>query len=502
MEAEHSPPTVGRQVAKGAAWMMLIRLVNRFLGVISTLLLARLLTPQDFGVYALAMMIYSFVELLRAFGFGAVLITKQDPSEDLYHTAWTLNLLLSLGTALLLVLASPLAAAFFEDPRLEPATRFLALLFLVDGFKNIGIIDFQKQMRFDREFRLSVAAKFAGFFVTVPLAFALQSYWAMLLGLLASSLATLILSYVMHPLRPRFLLLHWRELFSFGAWLQINNVIRFMNNHVEKLLVSRALGVSAVGSLLVAREVGSLVSEVTQPIHRAAFPGIASVNNDKGRAAELFLGVLAMLMLFGAPIAAGIYATAPLLVPVALGEKWMHVSGLVGLLAIASILRVMMAAANNLVVAMGRPRLATVVIAVRLIAFSVILIMLLPEHGLIAVGYAAGASLSGVLVFSYLAMRRVLGISLVAILAAIFRPFVASLVMAVLVTTLLQPFEDGGAFLVTNLFNLFAVSALGAFSYIAVIVLLWISNGRPQQSAEMQILLEAETRFRRLAARF
>lgn len=501
MPADEKPSeAVGQQIARGALWSLLIRVVNRSLGVISTLILARLLTPQDFGVYALAMMIYSFVELLRAFGFGAVLITKQQPSPDHYHTAWTLNLLLSLGTAMLLVGLSSFAAVFFEEPRLELATRFLALLFLIDGFRNIGIIDFQKKMRFDREFRLSVSAKIAGFLTTIPLAYLLNSYWAMLFGLFASSLITLLLSYTMHPFRPRFRLTHWKELFSFGAWLQLNNVIRFLNNHVEKILVSRSLGVASVGSLMVAREVGSLVAEVTQPIHRAAFPGIASVNNDRAHASELFLGVLSMLMLLGTPVAAGIYATAPLLVPLVLGEKWQHISTLVGLLALASVLRVVMASANNLVVAMGKPGLATVVISVRLLIFCVLLALLLPQYGLIAVGYAAGASMAAILVLSFFALRTVLGLTLGQMILAMYRPVTASILMAFFVTTLLPEYAPSGVFFASNLAKLLLIAALGAALYFSVLALLWTASGRPHGSAESQLWREAKKRvFQRFA---
>lgn len=479
-----STASVGRQIARGAVWTLLIRIVNRSMGVVSTLILARLLTPQDFGIYALSMMIYSFVELLRAFGFGAVLITKQQPSADHYHTAWTLNLLLSIGTAALLVLLAPLTAAFFEESRLEQSTRFLALLFLVDGFRNIGIIDFQKKMRFDREFRLSVSAKFAGFFTTIPLALALQSYWAMLLGLLASSIVTLMLSYLMHSFRPHFMLVHWRELFSFGAWLQVNNVVRYLNSHIEKLLVSRALGVASVGSLMVAREMGSLVAEVTQPIHRAAFPGIASVNDDKEQAAVLFLNVFSILMLLGTPVAAGIFATAPLVVPLALGEKWQHIAGLVGLLALASVLRVMMASTNNLVIAMGRPRLATVIITVRLVVFAALLLVLLPGNGIMAVGYAAMASIAAILVLSFLALRKVLGLTPQLVLGVIFRPVLASGCMTVVVSNSLPAYQIGENFLFQNAINLLSAIGLGVLLYVSSIIILWLLSGRPVESAE------------------
>lgn len=489
--------SLGRRVAESAAWTGAIRLVTRLLSIISTVILARLLTPADFGLYALAMMVFAFVELLRAFGFGVVLIQNREASPAHYHTAWTMHCLFSLVAAAALWFVAPMAAAFLGEPYLAASLRFLCLLLFIDGLTNIGIIDFQKQLRFDREFRLAVATKLVGFCVTVPLAFLWRSHWAMLFGLLASSATRVLLSYLMHSFRPRFQLTLWRELFSFTVWLQANNLINFFNKHVENLLVSRTLGVASVGSLTMAREVGLLLRELMQPINRAAYPGFAKANNDPAAIRELYCAVLGFMFLAGVPVASGLSAVAHLFVPTVLGSQWLHLIPLVQLFGLVSVLSVVMASGNNVLIALGRPRLATAIISCRLAVFVAVLVWGLPRYELLSVPYAMGVSLACALCLSFYHLYRAIGLTAWHMLAVLGRPLVAAALMYLAVQAAFPAPAASEA--TASLQNLLAAAALGALVYMAVVMALWLLQGRPC-GAEARLLAEWRLRLARWRA--
>ncbi len=165
---------LNRKMAKGVVWMSVLRLSVRMLSLISTVILARLLVPEDFGIVAMATSIIALLELATAFSFEVPLIQKQDPSREDYDSAWTLNVLFyACLTVCLLLLAAP-AASFYQEERLKDVIPILAIGFMARGFGNIGVVKFQKELQFNKDFLLLFLKKFGGFCVTIPLAFLLR----------------------------------------------------------------------------------------------------------------------------------------------------------------------------------------------------------------------------------------------------------------------------------------------------------------------------------------
>ena len=154
-----SPTT---RMARGATLMVLFKLIERSLGFISTLILARLLVPGDFGLVAMGTSFIALIELIGAFGFDISLIRLAKAERVHYDTAWTLNV--GVGTllaVLMLATAFPLAT-FYDEPRLPQVIFVLALGSIATSLENIGVVEFRRQLEFGREFRFQVAKKVAG----------------------------------------------------------------------------------------------------------------------------------------------------------------------------------------------------------------------------------------------------------------------------------------------------------------------------------------------------
>ena len=207
--------------------MVAMRLSIRFVGIISTIVLARLLVPADFGLVAMATMIFGLIEIMSQFGFDVVLIQKQNAGRDYYDTAWSLSILRGLVTTLAMYAGAGVAADFFGDPRLVEIVYILRLIAFAAGFTNIGIVDFRKDMNFGKNFQYMVSVKLCSFFVTLFFALVLRSYWALVIGIASNTVAQLGLSYYLHPYRPRWSLSRWREIMNFSKWLVLNNILIF-----------------------------------------------------------------------------------------------------------------------------------------------------------------------------------------------------------------------------------------------------------------------------------
>ena len=324
-----------RAIAKGAAWMVLAKLTERSLGLVSTLVLARLLVPMDFGLVAMAMSVIALIELATAFGFELALIQRENPTKDHYDTAWTLNVTLGTSCASVTAALAYPAALFYEEPRLVMIMVALAASWAIQSFENIGVVDFRRNLQFWREFRFLTSKKLVAFATTVSLALLSQTYWALVAGTIAGRAAGVLLSYRMHPYRPSFCLAARRDLFSFSAWLFVTNILNFLEYRLAHFVVGRVHGPVALGLYTVGSEFAHLPSsELIAPINRAVFPGYSRMTGNLAELRQGFIDVIAVIAIVAAPASIGVAAAAKPLVLALFGNRWIEAVGLVQILAL------------------------------------------------------------------------------------------------------------------------------------------------------------------------
>ena len=473
--------TTQNRMARGAVWMVLFKLVERGLGLISTLILARLLTPADFGVVAMAISFIAMAELMSAFGFDVAIIQNQSATREHYNSAWTCNFLLGLSITLTMFLIAAPIAAFYRKPELMWVVFALALGPLLTGAENIGVVAFRKELDFRREFKFQVSRKFISFAVVVPLAFVLRSYWALVVGMLLGRLGGTAISYLMHPFRPRFAMAKVRELLVFSRWLLFNNFVSFFKERSADFFIGRLAGASSLGTYNVAYELAHLpTTEISAPINRALLPGFAKMVTPAEIAAA-YANAVGMLALLALPAAACIFAVAPFLVPTLLGQKWLDAVPLMQILAFNGALMLFHSSICAVLIGRGFPARVTYSNA----CYTAILLLLLALfflfwRGLGVEGAAYAALLTSVLctpIYLY-QMRHCLGLGPSLFLKAIARPMIAAGVLVVLVRAVLPAYDPamGG---VVVLGWLVAGIALAVASYLATVAAVWQLRGRP-----------------------
>lgn len=481
---------LGRKMATGAAWMVLAKFLDRSLGLISTVILARLLLPSDYGVVAMAWSLIAVIELLGTFSFDIPLIQYRNAVRRHYDTAWTFNVIFGTGSAAaLLLLAFPIAD-FYDEPRLPAVVAVLAFGSLVQGMENIGVVDFRKEMRFDKEFRFMLGKKLCAFLVTVPLAFVLRNYWALVAGMLTSRFAGIVLSYAMHPYRPRPSLAARAELFRFSKWLFVNNIIFFGNNRAADFVVGKLAGPQALGLYTVASEVASLpTTELVAPINRAVYPGYARTSANLEDLRRAYLKVISIIVMLALPAAAGIAVTAELIVPVVLGENWL---GAIPLMQILAIYGAVIAIQTNIAavyLALAKPQILTMLAVVNLVVLLPLLVVLAGAAGAVGAAWAYLGTACVVAPINFFVLFRSLQLKLSAFAEVVWRPLLATLFMVAIVRVWSGQTAVwlGESMLVARLLS---AVLLGAIGYGACVLLLWTLSSRPA-GAERHILSEA-----------
>lgn len=471
---------VGRKMAAGVAWMVLFKLAERGLGFISTLILARLLVPADFGLVAMATAFVAMLELLSAFGFDIALIRRQDAGREHYDTAWTFSVVVGAALALVMLAISGAVAEFYREPAVQPLIWVLAVGSLVQGFENIGVVAFRKELAFDKEFRFQLAKKLAMFVVTVPLAFALRSYWALVVGIVAGRVASVLLSYRVHPYRPRFSLAAWSDLIHFSKWLLLNNALAFLRERTSDLVVGRLQGPRALGLYNVAYEISNLpTTELVMPINRAVFPAYARMSSDPSVLREGFLNVLGVIALLTVPAGAGIAATAHLLTPVLLGAKWVDAVASIELLAFFGITMSLQTNSYSVYLAIGKPHLQAIMSGVFLAILIPTMIHLAQQSGSYGAAQACLLAGAALLPVNYAVALTHLRLGPLPILALWWRPFSAGAAMYWIVRTFLEQVSPP-AYGLAGAAWLLAACLIGLVSYFVIIVTLWAVSGRPR----------------------
>ena len=463
--------------------MALLRICVRAIGLVSTVILARLLLPEDFGVIAMATSVIAFLELATAFSFDIPLIQNQNAERAHYDTAWTLNVALYSILTLVLILLAPVAASFYQEPRLTPVIYVLAIAFFVKGFQNTGVVEFRKNLRFAEDFKLMLSQKLIGFLVTVPLAFYLRSYWALIAGMLVSNLGAVALTYLLHPFRPVPSLSAAKEMLSFSKWLLLNNCINFLRTRSPDFVVGRMAGTSSLGLFTVAYEISTLpTTELVAPINRAALPGYARLASDTAALRSSYLDVLSVIAFISLPAGFGISIISQPAVDLLLGEHWSASAPLVTILAIFGAVHALQTNTSSVFNALGKPYLITALGVANSTILLTSAIGLALSHGVSGVAIAyLGTSIVMLPLTLYLAARE-LRFGFKEVFRVLWRPVTCTMVMFTIVVQ-----ASASGWITSNALLLTLLVLTGVFAYSGATLLLWALGGRPR-SAEFRVL--------------
>lgn len=485
----------GGKVARGAVWMMTARVTDRLIGLASTLILARVLTPADFGLVAMAMAVIGLIELATAFGFEIALVRMAQPTRAQYDTVWTLNVLFGVGCATATAIAAAPAAAFYNEPRLASVMVVLAFSWLVGSFANVGTVEFRRQLDFAKEFRFLMATRAVTFVITISAALLLRSYWALISGMLAGRVANVAFSYLWHPYRPRPCLQAVRELFSFSVWLLVEKVASFGNSQASDFVLGRTNGAVEVGVYRLGAEIGYLPgSELVAPINRALLPGASRLVEQGRDIVDVLITATGIAALVVVPACIGIAAVAGPVVRVMLGEQWLGAIPVVQIMALNALLVALWANQQTSLLAAGLPKLPGVVAVGRLVLFAPLVFALAPSHGASGVAIAALISSAIVLPIGIQISLRRLAVQTRRYAGAVWRPLVASGVMFVAIHALPFQSDFGSSLRIAG--ELAAEVGLGFAVYVITLGLLFLAAGRPQ-GAEVLVLDKVKVLLRR-----
>jgi len=484
------------KMARGAAWMLAFRVVERGAAFASTLVLARLLVPADFGLVAMATSLIAILEIFGAFGVDVVLIQRADPTPAHYDTAWTLNLLVAAVIAALMVALAWPVSVYYHQSQLMPVLYLLAVGCLTQGFENIGVVNFRKEMDFRKEFIFMFSKRIATLATTIPLALIMRNFWALVIGTVVGRFAGVLLSFIMHPYRPRFSLAKLPDFIHFSKWLVPQNLLTFMRERSADFIVGRAAGAHALGILNAATEISNIPGgELVAPINRALLPAYAKLAGNIPALRAEYLSVMSVIVLIAVPAVAGLAGVAPYAVGLLLGPQWHEAIPVLTILAFYGVLRVVSSNAYAAFLAIGRPDIFVRITGVNVAMQVPLLIFMTQMWGLPGAAWAYVIAAFATLPPTFRWVLKELDLRFLELMKQMWRPLVASVAMYLALSAMRHDTAYVDITTAESARQLAYLIPLGAVCYMGAVLLLWLACGKPE-GAEAMMLRKARGYFR------
>lgn len=389
--------SLGHRAVKGVTWLTATRGLNRGLGLIRNVILARLLSPDDFGLMGIALLTFNAIETFSQTGIEQALIQKKGNIREYLDSAWTIQLCRSLILFIMLYVSAPLVSHFFNAPQALDIIRALSVVQLFNGITNIGIVYFQKELRFNKSFLYQTYGLTANMAVSIILAFVLRNVWALVYGAILGAGVKCVASYLLHPYRPKIRIdtEKIKELLHFGKWVFISGFVSFLAAQGDQAVVGKLLALTALGYYYMAYQFSNIpAKEIAQVISNVMYPVYSKIQNDTARLKKVYLRVLELIAFLSMPVTVVILILAADFSRLFLGEEWLPIVKSVRILAVSGFFAILTATTRVVFYAIGRPEITTFWQTLRLITLGIAIFPLAAQWNIEGVSLAVCISMS------------------------------------------------------------------------------------------------------------
>ncbi len=356
--ADPGKPSLTSRVMRGAVWTIGGRFVVRALGLINTLILARLLVPEDFGLVAIGVTVMQLLQNITDIGVSRTVIKFRNAGRKQYDTLFTISLTRGLAVTAVMLIAAMLVDNFYNDPRATVVFFGISIVPLLHALTNPRFFEFERELDFSKQFWLEAADKLIGVAVSITVALIFRTYWAIILGLVAGAFAQMAMSWLLRPYRPRLSFAAIGEIGGFAGWLTGLSFVAALNNKLDVLFLGKFVSPADVGAFFVGGSVASLPSgEIAIPMARAIYPGLSELQGDNAAMRKAYLRAAEALAFIAMPASFGVAFVAQDLVAALLGAGWERAALMLQYFSPAAGLAVIFYATNAYALAMGRARL-------------------------------------------------------------------------------------------------------------------------------------------------
>jgi O-antigen/teichoic acid export membrane protein len=353
-------PTLTARTVSGAAWSAVGRTGQQLVSLVGTAILARLLSPEHYGLVGMASLVTGFILIFRDLGTSAAIVQRPVLSDEFVASLFWVNLLFGFAALLAGVLLAPWIAAFYHTPALTPVMRALSFAFLLSSFGIVPSGLLSRQLAFRKIALVEIACAAAGMSVAVTLASLGYGVWSLVAANLTNTTLESALFLFLCSWRPRLMLRldEVRRIYSFSGNLVGFQAVNFFARHADDILIGRYLGAASLGYYRLAYTLMLYpVQRVTGVLARVLFPALAQVQTDHERFRHAYLRTCVAIAAITFPMMLGLLAVAGPFVEVFFGPKWAPVAWLLTILALVGLVQSIVSTVGLIYMAKGHTAL-------------------------------------------------------------------------------------------------------------------------------------------------
>ncbi|SEM04838.1 polysaccharide transporter, PST family [Syntrophus gentianae] len=332
------------KAAKGLKWTTFSTVFSAFLNFTQMAILAHLLSPVDFGLMGMVLIVVGFGQIFSDMGVSSAIIYRQDTTREQLSSLYWLNIVSGIVACCMILIANPFIIAFYHEPRLHGLIQIASLIFLVTPFGQQYQILLQKELQFNRLAGITILGYLTNAVVSILLAWAGRGVYSLIWGQFANSVVRVMALILTNPNQWRptlhFSFSDLKGYLGFGFYQMGDKTANYFNVYLIQILLGSMLGAKALGYYTLAFDlVYKPTSAITPIITRVAFPVFSKIQENKLLMKKGYMKVLQLLSSVNFPVTLGMAALAPVAVPVIYGERWMPSVILIQILAFIALLR-------------------------------------------------------------------------------------------------------------------------------------------------------------------
>lgn len=347
-------------VLRGVAWKAATRVVFEVTKLVVAVILARLLTPREYGLAGMVLVLMAFVPVLSGSALASVLVQRPEITELDRSTVFWMTLMIGAASTVLGVAASWPAAWFYGDPAVQPLFAAMSLAFVLSALGMTHTALLTRDMAFRSLELRAMAGMIVGGAVSIAAALSGFGPWALILQQVAAVTTSSIMLWAFADWRPqrRFSRRTLREVRAFGGHVSGTLMLFQLNQTADNVLIGRYLGASALGAYTLAYNVILVpFSRLSSPLHEVLYPVFSRLQDDHGRLRSIWLRVTRLLGLVVLPGMLSLIVLAPDLIPLVFGERWRAATPVVQILAWVGALFALQGLNSVVLQALGRTRM-------------------------------------------------------------------------------------------------------------------------------------------------
>lgn len=376
----------------GASWIGALKVFSRSSSILRTLVIARILSPSQFGVFGIAVLMLSLIETLTETGINVVLVQKKEKIDEYISTAW----IISIGRGLIIFLAIFISAgfvsSFFKSEEAKNLLVLISFVPLIRGFINPSVAKFQKELNFKKEFFYRISVVIVETLISLVLVIATKDPISLVWALVGGAIFEVIISFMIVKPRPKptFNKNIFKDIISHSKWITSSGIFSYLFANGDNIVVGRVLGTSSLGIYDMAYTIALLpTTELAEVMAKVTFPVYVQFAEDKKRLRRAYMKTTVTIAAATLPLVLLFIFFPKELIRIFLGEKWIEAAGALQIMSVFAFIAAVFSPSGAIFYAVKKQKYN---FFISILAFLVMIALIYPlilSFGIVGAGIAA-----------------------------------------------------------------------------------------------------------------